>query len=327
MSARDSTEEEAIQELSELNLRAHTQSVGLTGYDPFERLWNHNPNNLEMMESDATPTVKTNLLPPSANNAFYAQAVTVDPVPNASTASPNSCGHLRSSPQQPTAKFAITNQREEGRQPVRTVLSDDRMLVDTDTENLEQNVVLQSEKSLALQPKGYLDIEGNKASLRSFSSNEPGTEKKKSVAEFFRENLPKSHSANSLRRNACDKQPVRPNELDKRKGSPWSHPTGGVITVEEEPNICPLDKKPTRATRGRRPAANSRSSLSMLVFATWSLLTWKTAIAPTGLWGIRSKSYRFSSVSSLPNLVRKPTIREEQSNIFPNPFPREFQDL
>jgi hypothetical protein len=42
MSARDSTGDDSdgpLQELSELNLRAHTQSVGKTEYDPFQHLW------------------------------------------------------------------------------------------------------------------------------------------------------------------------------------------------------------------------------------------------------------------------------------------------
>lgn len=325
MSARDSTEDEAIQELSELNLRAHTQSVGLTGYDPFERLWNHNPNNLNMKKTDATPQGKPKAL--CTKNSLCAQVVTLDPVPNPSTASPDSRGHLHSSPQHPTAKLAISNPGE-GKQPIRMINSDERMLVDEDTENLGRNKGLQSEPCLVLHSTGFLDTEGYKASMRSSSTSEPGTEKKKSVAEFFREHLSTTGSQrnNTLQRNAWEKSAFRPKEPENQMGSTWNLPTGGTTTVQDKSNMCPLDTKQStgNATRARRPTANSRSSLSMLVFATWSLLTWKTAIAPTGLWGARTNTFGLSSVSSLPNLVWKPTIREEQSRIFPNPIPREL---
>jgi hypothetical protein len=57
MSARDSTGDDSdgpLQELSELNLRAHTQSVGKTEYDPFQRLWAPNKQHNKRVVGFAT---------------------------------------------------------------------------------------------------------------------------------------------------------------------------------------------------------------------------------------------------------------------------------
>lgn len=317
MSARDSTEEEAIQELSELNLRAHTQSVGLTGYDPFERLWNPNPNKSEMKKSDATLKVNAKLTPLAMNDD-------ADPVHNPPNALPESREPTHLLLQHPSTRLDTTNQGEDI-QAIRMIVSDDRMLVDEDdTEDLGQDEAMPSDRVLALQATIFRDMDGNKASLRSFCTNEQGTEKKKTVAEFFREHLSTSHSTNTLQRNDWEKPAFRPKEVENKKGSTWSRPIGGMTNAQEEPKM--FDTKQNKATRGRRPTANSRSSLSMLVFATWSLLTWKTAIAPTGLWGASTNSFLFSSVSCHRQLVWKTTNGEEKSRVFPNLLPLDIED-
>lgn len=69
--------------------------------------------------------------------------------------------------------------------------------------------------------------------------------------------------------------------LPRRRGTTQNTETSNTTSGMAAIPVSPEPMIPAVRTVGRRPSNNHRVSLSMMVFAAWSMLTWQTAVPPT----------------------------------------------
>jgi len=342
-SARESNEDDAIQELSELNLRAHTQSIGLTGYDPFERLWNNNRNhhhhhhhnyNSANLTLDIHSVHKTRPQQTPITDVAIAKTMEIHNItPETQVTSPNSLGPLHLSPEKPSATQSRMKKLQ-GEQYLEVLPVGDENVVDgssgllsrQNNEELSKGVDIQLVAMLTSKLTTMEKHHTNKK-LGLLKQNDKTQEfihyqsiqKSKSVADYFREQLPAVHG---LQRSQSDDTELQKNKATYHKSTPNHFPKPIVQSVKEEKTEHPVSTMQTAAARGRRPAASSRSSFSMLVFATWSLLTWKTTITPMGLLGTTTNIMGMPASWPLPSFAWKSAFADQSVHVFPkaNPF-------
>lgn len=326
MSARDSNEDEAIQELSELNLRAHTQSVGLTGYDPFERLWKNNSNNDTKKKAkknmDVHPIGKTLPALDMKNEATVDNTIQrKEQKPRSVTlVSPDNFGSFRMSPDTPMMKSSTLKEWERSKN-IETNLRFQEYIgaADGTVQEIAAKRKKQADKTSMIELEAILlshlsTTEGSnfkKASSQGTGPDHQPFEKRKSVAEFLREQLPPAHP---LQRSHSDDTELRTVEARRHVALPLTIEKPFVRSDDEDTKESAIGTTKGAVTRGRRSGTTSRSSFNLLVFATWSLLTWKSAIAPKALVGMTSNTMGMSTGSTLPSLLWK---TEQQSHVFP----------